>query len=106
MTRTLFLSLPKRVVLASNARTFSSGGSITRYTLRGGGCTLGGPDGIDERLKQVYEANAPLILQPSAPGPNISTFNFPATNAVDENKISQAADDIYNQQDHAFKLNL
>ncbi|KAK3109123.1 hypothetical protein FSP39_023489 [Pinctada imbricata] len=60
----------------------------------------------DERLKTVYEANAPLILQPNAPGPNISTYNFPTGNDVDEDQIRQAAEAIYDRQDHAFKLNL
>ena len=48
----------------------------------------------------------PPILQPNAPGPNISVYNFPAGNDVDEEQIAQAADAIYDQQDHAFKLNL
>ena len=63
-------------------------------------------DVTDERLRTVYEANAPLILQPNAPGPNISVYNFPAGNDVDEEQISQAADAVYDQQDHAFKSNL
>ena len=54
----------------------------------------------------MYEASAPLILQTNAPGPNISVYNFPAGNDVDENQISEAADAIYQQQDHAFKMNL
>lgn len=85
---------------------FQVGGQLQDTPWEEGGAPWEGPEGIDDRLKQVYEANAPLILQPSAPGPNISTFKFPTTNAVGENEISQAADDIYNQQDHAFKLNL
>ena len=61
---------------------------------------------IDERLRTVYEANAPLILQPNAPGPNISVYNFPAGNDVNEDQITEAADAMYEQQHHAFKLNL
>ena len=61
---------------------------------------------IDERLRTVYEANAPLILQPNSPGPNISVYNFPAGNDVNEDQITEAADAIYDQQHHAFKLNL
>lgn len=67
-----------------------------------------GPNGMTERLEKIYEANNPypLILQPNVPGPNVSTFNFPATIDVDEDQIRHAVEINYDRQEHAFKLYL
>ena len=85
---------------------YQVGGQLQDTPWGNGPAPWEGDDETDERLKTVYEANAPLILQPNAPGPNISVYNFPAGNDVEEDQISQAAEAIYEQQDHAFKLNL
>lgn len=67
----------KSVVLASNARTFSSGGQLQDTPWEEGDAPGEGPDGIDERLKQVYEANSPLFLQPSPLDPISLLLIFP-----------------------------
>ena len=85
---------------------YQVGGQLQDTPWGNGPAPWEGDDETDDRLKTVYEANAPLILQTNAPGPNISVYNFPAGNDVDENQISEAADAIYQQQDHAFKMNL
>lgn len=59
-----------------------------------------------ETLKQEYETNAPLILEQNQTGPLISTYNFPIQNDVTVAELMRLVRDIYESQQHAFKLNL
>ncbi|MEW8119475.1 MAG: hypothetical protein AB2792_20110, partial [Candidatus Thiodiazotropha sp.] len=61
-------------------------------------------DGNDA-LREVYDANAPLILENHNQGPLRSVYNFPLTNDVNLNQLMGFAEDIYRQQDRAFRLN-
>ena len=56
-------------------------------------------------LREVYDANAPLILENHNQGPLRSVYNFPLTNDVNLNQLMGFAEDIYRQQDRAFRLN-
>ena len=60
-------------------------------------------DGNDA-LREVYDANAPLILENHNQGPLRSVYNFPLTNDVNLNQLMGFAEDIYRQQDRAFRL--
>ncbi|MES9993656.1 MAG: C2H2-type zinc finger protein, partial [Candidatus Thiodiazotropha sp.] len=60
----------------------------------------------DEALRDVYEANAPIILETGRQGPIQSIYNFPLTNEVSINQIMDFADTVFQQQHHAFRLNL
>ena len=60
----------------------------------------------DLALKEVYEANIPLILENHREGPVHSVYNKPLTNDVDINQLMYAAEDIYQRQHHSFKLSM
>ena len=60
----------------------------------------------DDALRQVYEANAPLILENHRQGPLQSIYNFPLTNDVSMNQLMGYSDYVYRQQQRAFRLNL
>ena len=60
----------------------------------------------DGALRDVYEANAPIILETGRQGPIQSIFNFPLTNQVSINQLMDFAENIFQQQHHAFRLNL
>ena len=62
-------------------------------------------DGEDERLREVYEANAPLILAPHNLRSIRSIYNFPLDNDV---TLVQLMDfgDIYTREQRAFRLNI
>ncbi|MEW8548702.1 MAG: hypothetical protein AB2693_34810, partial [Candidatus Thiodiazotropha sp.] len=64
------------------------------------------PFADDVALREVYEANAPLILEQHRRGPIHSVYNFPLSNDVNLNQLMGYADDIYRQQQRAFRLNL
>ena len=61
-------------------------------------------DGNDA-LREVYDSNAPLILENHNQGPLRSVYNFPLTNDVNLNQLMGLPEDIYRQQDRAFRLN-
>ena len=79
-----------------------------------GGALQARPWGLDEvtpldtsaALREVYEANAPLILEQHRQGPIQSIYNFPVTNDIDLNQLMRMAEDIYRRQQRAFRLNL
>ena len=50
----------------------------------------------------MFEANAPSYTSTECP----RVLYFPVGNDVDEQQILEAADIVYDQQDHAFNLNL
>ena len=60
----------------------------------------------DDALRQVYKANAPLILENHRQGPLQSIYNFPLTNDVSMNQLMGYAEYVYRQQQRAFRLNL
>ena len=60
----------------------------------------------DDALRQVYDANAPLILEHHRQGPIRTTYNFPVTNDVNVDQLMDFADGIYRRQQRAFRLNL
>ncbi|MCG7865753.1 MAG: C2H2-type zinc finger protein, partial [Candidatus Thiodiazotropha taylori] len=61
---------------------------------------------MDEALRDVYEANAPIILEAGRLGPIQSIYNFPLTNEVSINQVMDFANAVFQQQHHAFRLNL
>jgi hypothetical protein len=60
----------------------------------------------DERLKLVYESNQPIILEPHQETEVQSVYNFPINNDFDIQQIMTAAQDVYDRQHRAFRLNL
>jgi len=60
----------------------------------------------DTKLREVYEANAPLILENHREGPVTSTFNFPLRNDFTIPDVMRAAEEVYDRQQRAFRMNL
>ena len=60
----------------------------------------------DAALTEVYEANAPLILEQHRLGPIHSVYNFLLNNDVNLNQLTGYANDVFRQQQTAFRLNL
>ena len=60
----------------------------------------------NESLREVYDINSPLILQCHQEGPVNSTYNVPLTNDFSSFELMEAMQDIYDRQQHAFRLNL
>lgn len=54
-------------------------------------------------LRQVYKANAPLILEPHRRGPIQSIYNFPLDNDANVNQLMRYENDIYHQEQRAFR---
>ena len=63
-------------------------------------------DGEDERLREVYKANSPLILEPHSLGPIRSIYNFPLDNDVTLVQLMDFADEVYTREQRAFRLNI
>lgn len=61
---------------------------------------------LDERLKTVYEANAPIILENNQESSTTSSYNVPLTNDFSIPQLMEHAERIYDRQGHAFRLNL
>ncbi|KAJ8307642.1 hypothetical protein KUTeg_014807 [Tegillarca granosa] len=61
---------------------------------------------VDERLRDVYTANEPIILQNHDIGPVQSTYNFPIDNTLSVDQLMQQANAIYLDQQHSFRLNM
>lgn len=60
----------------------------------------------DEALREVYEINAPHILRRHQEGPVTSIYNVPLTNDFSIFELMEAMEDIYDRQQHAFRLHL
>ena len=60
----------------------------------------------NEPLREIYNINSPLILQRHQEGPVNSTYNVPLTNDFSTFELMEAMQDIYDRQQHAFRLNL
>ena len=60
----------------------------------------------NEPLREIYHINSPLILQRHQEGPVNSTYNVPLTNDFSTFELMEAMQDIYDRQQHAFRLNL
>ena len=60
----------------------------------------------DEDFRDVYEANAPLILESHQINPIQSVYNFPLNNMLTVDELMEYAEEIFRQQQHAFRLNL
>lgn len=67
-----------------------------------------GPDPFENNLalRDVYEANRPLILQNHQEGPVESVYNYPISNEFTVDDIMRYANDMYDRQQSAFRLNL
>ena len=61
---------------------------------------------IDQNLKNVYEANSSIIIRRHQEGNVYSVYNFPLYNSFSTFEILQTADEIYDRQNNAFRLNL
>lgn len=63
---------------------------------------------VDQALKEVNEANIPLVLENHREGRvhSISVYSKPLTNDFEINELMFAAEDIFQRQHHAFKLTL
>ena len=61
---------------------------------------------IDQNLKNVYEANSSFIIRRHQEGNVCSVYNFPLNNSFSTFEILQTADEIYDRQNNAFRLNL
>lgn len=60
----------------------------------------------DDSLREVYDMNAPLILQRHREGNVRSTYNIPLTNDFSVHELMESAEHIFDRQQHAFRLNL
>nr|XP_022301117.1 uncharacterized protein LOC111109328 [Crassostrea virginica] len=60
----------------------------------------------DRTLEEVYETNRTLILQRHREGTVHSTYNTPLNNHFSTNDLMNVMDEIYDRQQHAFRLNL
>ena len=60
----------------------------------------------DAKLKDTYEANAPFILERDQEGSVNSIYNLPLTNAFTIPQLMTRAQEIYERQQNAFRLNL
>ena len=63
-------------------------------------------EGEDQQLREEYEANTPLILEPHNLGPVRSVYNFPIDNDITLVQLIGFADNIYNREQRAFHLNI
>ena len=96
-----------------NRRDLYAHGMSQHYNQQGGalqprpwGTNVMAPWNGDDALRQVYEANAPLILEQHRQGPLQSLYNFPLTNDVNMNQLMGYSEYVYRQQQRAFRLNL
>ncbi|KAK3097803.1 hypothetical protein FSP39_013348 [Pinctada imbricata] len=60
----------------------------------------------NQALRDVNETNASHILQRHQEGSVTSTYNLPLTNDFSVHEIMEAVEEIYDRQQHAFRLNL
>ena len=60
----------------------------------------------NEPLREIYHINSPLILQRHQEGNTSSTYNVPLTNDFSTFELMEATEEIYDRQQHAFRLNL
>ena len=60
----------------------------------------------NDALKEIYQINSPLILQRHQEGSVRSIYNMPLTNAFSTHELMEAVEEIYDRQQHAFRLNL
>ena len=57
-------------------------------------------------LREIYEINEPLILQRHQEGPVRSNYNLPLTNDFSVYELMEHMEEVYEIQQHAFRLNL
>ena len=60
----------------------------------------------NNKLKKNYDANRSIILTNHIEGSVTSTYNFPFRNDVSVTDFMRFANEIYDQQNHTFRLNL
>ena len=97
-----------------NRRDHYLHGMREHYSQAGGGALQPRPWGPgeaapydgDQAMREVYDANAPLILESHRIGPMHSVFNYPLNNDVNLNQLVGFAQDIYRRQQRAFRLNV
>ena len=63
-------------------------------------------DGQDDSLREMYEANAPLILEPRDFGPLCSVYNFPIDIDITLVQLMRYANEIFTTEQRAFPLNI
>ncbi len=61
---------------------------------------------VDERLRNCYNTNSPLILTPNVPGKVDSAYNVPMHPGMTVHNLEQSLLEIFNGQTRAFKINL
>ncbi len=61
---------------------------------------------VDEGLKNIYDANSPLILEPHREGPVQNVYNFPIANDITVDRLMDYAREIFERQQSGFRLNL
>ena len=57
-------------------------------------------------LREIYDTNSPLILQRHQEGSVFSIYNIPLTNDFSIHEMMESMEEIYDRQQHAFRLNL
>lgn len=57
---------------------------------------------VDHGLREVYNSNAPLILEPHNAGPIRSVHNFPVDNTINIDQIMAYAEEVYAREQTAF----
>ncbi|KAK3104447.1 hypothetical protein FSP39_002238 [Pinctada imbricata] len=60
----------------------------------------------NEPLREIYDTNSPLILQRHQEGSVFSIYNIPLTNDFSIHEMMESMEEIYDRQEHAFRLNL
>ena len=60
---------------------------------------------VDQPLADIYQLHKDIILQKHTKNKLSSTFNFPITNNITTETILEHIQQIFQQQDNAFKIN-
>ncbi|KAL5019000.1 hypothetical protein ScPMuIL_004722, partial [Solemya velum] len=60
----------------------------------------------DKKLKAVYEANAPLILENHREGPIESIYNVPVANDISLERLMSELENVYHRRRQAFRINV
>ena len=61
---------------------------------------------IDNELKTMYDLHKSLILQKNEKGKLVKVYNFSIDNGVTANDFFKHLDEIYQEQDNAFRINM
>jgi hypothetical protein len=61
---------------------------------------------LDLELRDIYRLNAPIILRRQQLGGTLSLFNYPINNHITVEQLMTHANDVYDSQENAFRLNV